>query len=177
MKKILIIAGLFISFIIIYFLQINFFSWYTIAGIQPNLFIILALFIGLYIEKNYGLTLVIIMGFLLDLFTSKIIGYNIIIMGLAVLIGRIYDKNFSKEKRITFITMTMVATFICEIVAYALQIFFLKAEFDILKFIYIILIETIYNIILIIILYPLIQKIGNFIEENFKKEKIFSKYL
>ena len=98
-------------------------------------------------------------------------------MGLSGFLGGIYDKNFSKEKRITFITMTMVATFICEIVAYALQIFFLKAEFDILKFIYIILIETIYNIILIIILYPLIQKIGNFIEENFKKEKIFSKYL
>ncbi len=48
MKKTLTITILCIIFIIIYLLQINFFSWFTIAGVKPNLFVILVLFIGLY---------------------------------------------------------------------------------------------------------------------------------
>ena len=48
MKKTLTIIILCIVFVLIYLLQINLFNWFTIAGIKPNLFIILALFIGLY---------------------------------------------------------------------------------------------------------------------------------
>lgn len=91
--------------------------------------------------------------------------------------GGIYDKNFSKEKLITLMIMTAGTTLLCETIVYVIQLIFLKIELSIMKFIYIVLIEAIYNVILIIILNPLIQKIGNSIEENFKKEKIFSKYL
>ena len=177
MKKILIIIGVFISFILIYFLQINFFNWYNIAGIQPNLFIVLALFIGLYIGKNYGLVIGMILGLLLDLFMSKIIGTNFLIMGLSGLLGGIYNKNFSKERLITLMLMVAGTTILCETVVYMIQIIFLKVEVSILQYIYIVFIEAIYNVILIIILNPLIQKIGNSIEENFKKETTFSKYL
>lgn len=177
MKKILIIIGVFISFILIYFLQINFFNWYNIAGIQPNLFIVLALFIGLYIGKNYGLVIGMILGLLLDLFMSKIIGTNFLIMGLSGLLGGIYNKNFSKERLITLMLMVAGTTILCETVVYMIQIIFLKVEVSILQYIYIVFIESIYNVILIIILNPVIQKIGNSIEENFKKETTFSKYL
>lgn len=177
MKKILIITGIFISFLLIYFLQINFFNWYNIAGIQPNLFIILALFIGLYMGKTYGLVIGIIMGLLLDLYVAKMIGTNFLIMGLSGFLGGIYDKNFSKETLMTLMLIVAGTTILCETIVYMMQLIFLRVELTILKFIYIVLIEAIYNVILIIILNPLIQKIGNSIEENFKKEKQFSKYL
>lgn len=177
MKKILIIAGIFISFLLIYFLHVNFFSWYNIAGIQPNLFIILSLFVGLYMGKIYGLTIGIIMGFLLDMFMASMIGTNTIILGIAGFLGGIYDKNFSKEKLITFMFMVAGTTILCETIVYIMQILFLKIEISILPYIYIILIETIYNVILTIILNPLIQKIGISTEANFKKEQTFSKYL
>ncbi len=48
MKKLLSIIILLIVFWITYLLQANFFSWFTIAEIKPNLFIILVLFVGLY---------------------------------------------------------------------------------------------------------------------------------
>ena len=48
MKKAIVILILFVIFIIAYFLQLNLFSWFTIAGVKPNIFIILVLFIGLY---------------------------------------------------------------------------------------------------------------------------------
>ncbi len=177
MKKILIITGIFMAFLLIYFLQINFFSWYNIAGIQPNLFIILALFIGLYMGKVYGLTIGIIMGFLLDLFISKMIGTNMLILGLAGFLGGIYDKNFSKEKLISLMLMVGGTTILDELIVYVMQLIFLKIDLAILKLIYIVLIEAIYNVILIIILNPLIQKIGISIENTFKKEQTFSKYL
>jgi len=53
MKKILVVTFFFIVFLAMYLLQTNFFSWYNIAGIKPNLFIIFTLYIGLYLGKNF----------------------------------------------------------------------------------------------------------------------------
>ncbi len=54
MKKALTIIILCIVFILIYLLELNFFSWFTIAGVKPNLYIIFVLFIGLYSGKIPG---------------------------------------------------------------------------------------------------------------------------
>ncbi len=54
MKKIITAIILLIAFVITYFLQLNFFNWFTIAGVKPNLFIILVLFIGLYAGVRMG---------------------------------------------------------------------------------------------------------------------------
>ncbi len=51
MKKISIIIALIITFFIIYFLQVNIFSTFTIAGVKPNLFIMYVLFIGLFANQ------------------------------------------------------------------------------------------------------------------------------
>jgi len=73
MKKFLTIICIFIVFIILYFLQANFFSWFTIAGIKPNLFIILALFLGLYMGEIYGVIIGSILGIILDFFIGSIV--------------------------------------------------------------------------------------------------------
>lgn len=54
MKKVATGAILCVVFVIIYFLQLNFFNWFTIAGVKPNLFVILALFTGLYTGRKIG---------------------------------------------------------------------------------------------------------------------------
>ena len=55
LKKILVTVILFITFILLYFIQTKFFGWFTIAGIKPNLFIIFMLLVGLFINEWYGL--------------------------------------------------------------------------------------------------------------------------
>ena len=94
MKKVLSILIIFITFVIIYFLQANFFSWFNIAGIQPNLFIILALFIGIFIGKMYGATIGIVLGVLLDFFIGKAIGINATMLGIAGILRRNPYKKF-----------------------------------------------------------------------------------
>lgn len=167
MKRTLLITVFFIVFLIIYFLQANFFSWYNIAGIKPNLFIVFALFIGLFLGKNVGFSLGIVFGICLDLFIGKRIGLNAIMISIAGLVGGILDKSFSKESRITFMLMSVTVTILCEVINYTLQILLLGAEPAFAKFMQIIMVEAIYNAILVIILYPLIQKVGNKSEEIF----------
>lgn len=90
MKKILSIIIIFIVFILIYFLQSNFFSWFNIAGVKPNLFIILSLFVGIFIGKIYGASMGILIGLLLDLFIGKALGINAIVLGVAGFMRRIF---------------------------------------------------------------------------------------
>ena len=47
---------------------------------------------------------------------------------------------------------------------------------EILNFIIILVIEIIYNTVLTIILYPLIQKFGYYIEDEYKGNKILTRY-
>lgn len=88
MKKILSIFIIFLVFVFIYFLQSNFFSWFNIAGVKPNLFIILVLFIGLFLGKIYGITWGIVIGLLIDFFISSAIGINAISLAVAGILRR-----------------------------------------------------------------------------------------
>lgn len=176
MKKALIITILIISFFIIYFLQANFFSWFTIAGIKPNLFIMLILFISLFAGMKVGIPFGIFIGLFLDIITGKNIGISAIMFGVVGIIGGYFDKNFSKESKITIMLMVIGSTCVFEIGTYILQIAQLSINVEILPFITTLLIEVLYNTILTIILYPIMQKLGYRIEDNFKGPKILTRY-
>ena len=96
-KKLLSIIIIFLTFILIYFLQSNFFIWFNIAGIKPNLFIILILFIGLFLGKTYGITIGVFFGMILDLFIGKKIGINAIVLGLSGFLRRSFYKTLFKR--------------------------------------------------------------------------------
>ena len=73
-------------------------------------------------------------------------------------------------------TMTMIITILCETITYTLQIILIKSEPAFSEFMKIVLIEAIYNAILAIILYPLIQKAGEITEDIFTEKKSLMKY-
>lgn len=97
MKKVLSILIIFITFFITYFLQANFFNWFNIAGIKPNLFIILVLIIGIFTGKIYGISIGIVLGLLLDFFIGDAIGINAAILGTAGFIRRNTYKKLLKR--------------------------------------------------------------------------------
>ena len=176
MKKVIAIIVLIISFFIIYFLQSNFFTWFTIARIQPNLFVMFILFIGLFAGKKIGLVLGIIFGFYIDVVIGRQIGISGIMLGLIGLAGEYLDKNFSKESRITIIIMIIGATIVFETGSYIFNLITLDITAEFLSFIKILFIETLYNVIITIIIYPLIQKLGHILEEVFKTRNILTRY-
>jgi len=176
LKKFLSILGLILTFLMIYFLQANFFTWFNIAGVKPNLFIVFILFIGLFIGNKLGFAFGLILGILLDLFIGKSIGISGIMLGLVGFIGEYLDSNFSKDSRVTLILMVMGSTVIYELGAYLFQILRWNIAIEILPFIRTILIEVIFNSVLVIILYPLIQKAGNSLERLFKNKSVLTRY-
>lgn len=173
MKKLLTNTLIILTFILIYLLQINFFNWFTIAGIQPNLYIIYILFIGLFAGRKMGIIYGIIFGLIIDLISSQNIGITSLMLATIGFLGGYFDKNFSKENRITIMLMEIGATFIYEIGAYLINAIILSYNLEIILLIKILLIETLYNTLITIVTYPIIQKAGYYIEENIKnKEKI-----
>ena len=97
MKKILSTIIILLIFILIYFLKSNFFNWFNIAGVKPNLFIILVLITGLFVGKIYGATTGIVLGLLLDFFIGKKLGIYAIQLGLAGLLRRNLQQKLFKR--------------------------------------------------------------------------------
>jgi len=176
LKKAILIIVLIIAFFIIYFLQANFFSWFTISGIKPNLFVIFILFIGLFAGKKIGAILGLILGLYLDLVIGKTIGITGLMLFIVGLLGEYLDKNFSKESRFTIMLMVIGATIVYEIGIYAFRVIRLSSALEVIAFLKILLIEVIYNLLIVVIIYPIMQKLGYALENTFKVKSILTRY-
>ena len=176
MKKIIIHSSLIIVFIIIYILQTTFFTHFTIAGEMPNIFIILALYIGLYMGRSIGVIYGIIYGILIDIWVGVNIGMTSVCLALIGLLGGIFDKNFAKDSRITVLLMGIICTIIYEVVLCIIRYITIGLNLEIIAFIKILAIEVIYNTLLISILYPLMKFTGYEVEDEIKGDKILTRY-
>ena len=72
--------------------------------------------------------------------------------------------------------MGVACTIIYEVALYTIQYFVLGINIEILKFAKILLVEVVYNILLIIILYPLMKVTGYEIENEIKGDRILTRY-
>ena len=176
MKKVIINLLLILSLLIIYFLQSNLFNWFTISGIMPNLFVIFVLFVGLFTNRITGIVYGVVLGLILDLVIGMQVGVNAIGYGIIGFLSATFDKNFSKDSRATIMFMVLGTTIIFEVITYILNNIILVRNLEIFNFIKILSIEVIYNLIITIIIYPLIQKLGYNIENEYKGNKILTRY-
>ena len=176
MKKFGIIIGLIITFLVIYFLQINIFENLTINGVIPNLFVIYILFIGLFANQFLGISFGIGVGLILDSLYGKTIGLTALMLCIIGYLGSYFDKNFSKENKFTIIFMVLGVTFIFELGTYFMNSIILEFEREYFSFFKILTIECLYNVLLTIIIYPVIQKIGYMMDRSFKRNNILTRY-
>lgn len=176
MKNVLITIAIVITFILIYLLQANFFNWFTIAGVKPNLFVILIVFVSLFAKKSINIPFSLLAGIFLDAVIGKKIGLSAILFGLIVIAGIYFDKNFSKESKLTIMLMIIGATFLYEVGMYLLIMLSAGTGLEIAGFAKILAIEILYNVLLSIILYPIIKIAGHYVEEESKQTKILTRY-
>ncbi len=176
MKKVIIHLFLIIIFIVIYLLQAIFFTNFTIAGVMPNIFVILVLYIGLYMGGSMGTIYGIIYGIFIDLWIGRNIGITSVCLAAIGILGGAFDKNFSKDSRMTILLVGAICTVIYEVASYILQYLVLGMNIEILVFVRKLLIELIYNILIIIIIYPIIKNTGYEVENVIKGDKILTRY-
>ncbi len=104
------------------------------------------------------------------------IGISAIMLSIIGILGGYFDKNFSKDSRITIMLMAVGATLIFELGSYLLNAILLSYRIDILNFIRIVIIEMFFNMMLIIILYPLLKKVGYMLENMYKSTQVLTRY-
>lgn len=176
MNKKLIVLFLILNFFVIFFLQANIFQDLTIAGIMPNLLVIYILFIGLFSNTASGVGFGVFAGLIVDIIYGKTIGISAFMFCIIGFLGAYFDKNFSKENKLTIILIVAIATIIYEVGYYFISSFILKFDREIMFFIKILAIEVVYNTLITIILYPLIQKVGYAMDRSFKKNNVLTRY-
>ena len=143
---------------------------------MPNLFVIYVLFIGLFASRTLGTIYGMLVGLFLDLLLGQQIGINAVTLGLIGFLAGVFDKNFSKDSRMTIMLMVFGSTLLLESLNYLLDYMFLGINVEIINFIIILAIEIIYNLILTIILYTKKKKSGYYIENEHKRNTILTRY-
>jgi len=149
-----------ICFLIVYFLQSGFFETFTIAGVKPNLFIIVIVFISLNTSKYYAMSIGIVFGLLVDFIIGNNIGQNAILYGLLGYVISLIRVSITKDSKISNMLIIFISTICVETLGYIGQVFFSGAVFEISVFLKIVLIEAIYNGIILLIIYPLWKRLS-----------------
>lgn len=164
------------SFLLIYLLQVDFFNWFTIAGIKPNLFVIYVVVISLFTGKKRGTIFGICFGLYIDMINGRVLGIASIMLAGIAFFAELMNKNVTNDTKITMVLIVALSTLIYEVGYYIASIWKLSINVEILQFIKIVCIETFFNSMLAIILYPIIQKFGNYLSEIFNKRNFISSY-
>ena len=176
MKKFKSFLILLLLFLIIYFLQFNFFTWFNIRGIMPNLFVVFTLFVGIFIGQRIGIAVGLFVGIVIDVIIGKQIGFTGIALGIVGYVGELLDKNFDKNNLLTLLAMVAIVTFGYELVNMFYIIVRNGLNFNIFIFLIMIIVEVLFNVLLVMIFYPLIKKIGHYFEEVFKVKRVLTRY-
>ena len=176
MKKFKSFLILLLLFLIIYFLQFNFFTWFNIRGIMPNLFVVFTLFVGIFIGQRIGIAVGLFVGIVVDVIIGKQVGFTGIALGIVGYVGELLDKNFDKNNLLTLLAMVAIVTFGYELVNMFYIIVRNGLNFNIFIFLIMIVVEVLFNVLLVMIFYPLIKKIGHYFEEVFKVKRVLTRY-
>lgn len=176
MKKFGVSIIFLVIFILIYFLQVGVFINFPIAGVMPNLFIILILYIGLFANSINAICFGITIGLFLDLLYGNTVGISAVMFCVVGYLSAYFDKNFSKENKVTILLMSIGATIVYELGFYSLNGLILQYDFEWLKLMRIIIFEVVYNSLIVILLYPIIQSTGYKVDRIFKKNNILTRY-
>lgn len=86
------------------------------------------------------------------------------------------EKNLSKDSKITVMIMVIVATICYEMFVYIYRSVILSSNLELILFFKILTVEVIYNTLITIIIYPIMQKLGYKIEGIFKNPQILTRY-
>lgn len=176
MKNALKIIIYILAFFVIYFLEIFLFENFKIAEVKPNIFVIAIIIIGLYMKPGKSFAIGVVCGILIDILNAKAIGITAIGLGILGYGVSHVEKMFSIESKLSLIIFIFAGTIAYEAINYILQLIMLGTSFEWKKILEIISLETLYNVLLTIIFYPLCKKILKIGTEEIQERKI-SRYI
>lgn len=127
-------------------------------------------------EKFHGGVCGFLFGMYLDIINGKVIGISAVCLCIVGFFSEFINKNISNDNKFTIILMIAVNTFVYEFLAYIFSIWKLSVNPEFLAFFKTIIVEILFNSVLIIILYPIIQIFRDFLNNIFENKKMY-KYI
>jgi len=141
-------------------LQTTAFNYLAVAGVKPDLLLIIVVLYGLLYGKKAGI-LGFIYGLVEDLLVGRFIGFNALTKGLmGLLIGYLEPKLF-KDHILVPVVVLLLGTFVHGALAYMIGLIVgLYSTFEFEAYLRIIILQSIYNACLAPFLYGKYYKIS-----------------
>ena len=166
------IKRFFITAVIIiaaYLLQCTVFSSLELAGIKPNLLIIITASFGFMRGSREGMLVGFVSGLLADIQFGDMIGFYALIYLLIGFINGLFQRLYFDEDIKLPLFLISISEFVYGIIVYFLT-YLLRSDFNFLLYLNkIILPELIYTIVITLVLYPLILFINHKLEAEEKR--------
>ena len=149
----------FVMMIILYLIQTTIFNKITVAGIKPNVVIILVVLIGYKYGKIPGMLMGFFMGLFLDLTESDYIGYySLIYLIIGYLVG-FSNKLYTNDSTLIPLGLVGASDFMLNFLIFITG-FLLRNRLDLPYYMMrIILPEVVYTIIVSVLLYRIMDYI------------------
>lgn len=159
-----------LEMLICFLLQTTVFRWFALAGIVPNLLLILTVSYGFMKGKIEGLIVGLACGFIIDLAYGNVLGlYAAIFMTIGFFIGHL-TKVLNTNDNFIPILLVSISQLSYFLLSYIFT-FLLRGRLNIIfYFITIGLPEIVYTTLVSIFAYRIINKIDVYLDGRFKKE-------
>ncbi len=154
----------FVFIIMCFILQCSVFNGLALAGIVPNLMLILTSSFGFMRGEREGLIIGFLCGLLVDIFFGSFLGfYALILMYIGYLNGKFSGIFYPEDIKLP-IALIIISDLSYGIVCYLLM-FMLRGRFQFLYYlVHIILPEVLYTILATMFLYPIILNVNTKLE-------------
>lgn len=161
--------AVFLIITICFLLQSTLFQILSFASISPNLLIVVTSSFGFMRGRKEGMWIGFFSGLLLDIFFGSVIGFYALIYAYLGYVNGFFRKRFFPDDIKLPLILIATSDLSYNILVY-LFLFFLRGRFRIdYYFLNIMLPELVYTILITIVLYFVILKINNKLEEYEKR--------
>lgn len=158
-----------VSIVVFYLLQCTLFKYLSLASVSPNLLLILTFAAGFMRGKKEGMYAGFFSGLILDLFYGQAIGFNALLFMYIGYINGLFNKLFYDEDITLPVALIVGSDFAYNFVYYVFSFLLRNCLNFPYYFLHIILPETIYTLLIAIIIYRLMLKINRKLEAYEKR--------
>ena len=162
------------SILITYVLQVSAFPYLDIAGIKPNLLLMLTCITGFTMGERMGLAEGFFAGLLLDLMAGGRVGFTALVYMYAGVLNGFFYKDYVKEELFLPMGLVALSTFVYEFLYYVFY-FLLQNKLRLSYYLTRIIIpEVIYTVLITLLAYVFIYFIARKVEQSKKRRTVTS---
>lgn len=164
----------FFSIITAYLLQVSVFPYLEIAGIRPNLMIMLTSVVGFTMGSKMGILTGFFSGLLIDLMAGGTVGFSALVFMYIGHINGFFYKDYVKEELFLPLSLVIIGTLVYEFLYYIFYFLLqnkLRFSFYLSR---IIIPEVVYTALVTLVMYVFIYYIIRKVEQKKRRRSVIN---